>query len=161
MKRRFRYTLTAVLASIVLIFTASQAGAWNSRNQIRRPPHEVHHKYSYSAPQVRDSNLYRAPGDTPNRYSFHKSLAYAWEMLKADRSHIALNVFGRAARAHPSGGEPKIGYAIAMADLGQLGKSLWAMKRALVYDPGAIRSLTADRRFVRKMGDLASQYRTG
>jgi hypothetical protein len=51
----------------------------------------------------------------------------------------ALHRFSTAARANPSSGVPKVGYALAAAELGRLEKAAWAMRRALRVDPDALR----------------------
>ena len=67
-----------------------------------------------------------------------------WELLREHRAADALDVFGETAQANPSSGGPKIGYALAAAELGRLDRGIWAMRRALRFDPDSLHYVTID-----------------
>ena len=58
-------------------------------------------------------------------------MSYGWDLIRKGRSHTALDVFAEIANYNLASGGPKLGYAIAAADSGQLSKSVWAMRRVL------------------------------
>ena len=51
----------------------------------------------------------------------------------------AVTVFAKLAEAQPYDVLPKLGYAIAMSELGELELGVWAMRRAIRTDPEAVR----------------------
>ncbi len=59
------------------------------------------------------------------------TMSYGWDLIRKGRSHTALDVFAEIANYNLASGGPKLGYAIAAADSGQLSKSVWAMRRVL------------------------------
>jgi hypothetical protein len=86
-------------------------------------------------------------------------MSYGWDLIKKGRSHTALDVFGEIANSYPTSGGPKLGYAIAAADSGQLSKSVWAMRRALEFDSEFFSLFSMDKRLERKLVRLTSKYR--
>ena len=93
--------------------------------------------YYYSGRQddYRDS-----ADDTGSSGSIDSQEDYArgWNLLREDRPAEALQAFGHYAQANPSEGMPKVGYALALADLGRLDKGIRAMRRALQESPEAL-----------------------
>ena len=70
----------------------------------------------------------------------------------------AFTYFSRAAQATPSKGSPKIGYALAAADLGQLDKGIWAMRRALRVDPSALHYVTLNHKLDARVRRMIDDY---
>jgi len=82
----------------------------------------------------------------------------AWRLLARGQTDKAFTYFSRAAQAAPSKGSPKIGYALAAADLGQLDKGIWAMRRALRIDPHALHYVTLNNRLDAKVRRMITDY---
>ena len=81
-----------------------------------------------------------------------------WDLLKKARPDAARRVFGQQAQASPRKGTPKVGYALAAAELGRLDKGIWAMRRALRHDPDALHYITVDETLRGQLGHLARRY---
>lgn len=60
-----------------------------------------------------------------------------WELLEHGSHGAALHAFARDAERHPGDGVPKVGYALAAAEVGELEAATWAMRRVYRLDPGA------------------------
>ena len=58
----------------------------------------------------------------------------AWDLLAAGNSRNALNEFVREISRDETNGQHKVGYAIAIADQGDLARGAWAMRRAFGAD---------------------------
>lgn len=91
--------------------------------------------------------------------SYQHSLNYGWELVGKGRSRSALEIFAQLARSNPSNGDPKIGYAVAAADLGLFSKSVWAMRRALEYEPSSLHRLSIGTHLAGTIGYLSEQFR--
>ncbi len=81
-----------------------------------------------------------------------------WSLLGSNQASAALIDFGRQAQASPSKGDPKVGYALASADLGRLDKGVWAMRRALKIDPNALHYVALDQNMDAKVEQIIRQY---
>ncbi|MDQ6982625.1 MAG: hypothetical protein Q9M08_06445 [Mariprofundus sp.] len=81
-----------------------------------------------------------------------------WSLLGNNQASAALTDFGRQAQASPSKGDPKVGYALASADLGRLDKGVWAMRRALRIDPNALHYVALDQHLDAKVHQIIQQY---
>jgi len=81
-----------------------------------------------------------------------------WTLLGNNQASAALSDFGKQAQASPSKGDPKVGYALASADLGRLDKGVWAMRRALRTDPNALHYLALDQNMDTKVEQIIRQY---
>ncbi len=84
----------------------------------------------------------------------------AWRLLARGRDYDALRHFSRMARLRPAEGEPKIGYALAVAGLGDLRRGARAMRRALRIDPESLLNLTIDGRLRSRIHALTAGYHT-
>ncbi len=84
--------------------------------------------------------------------------ANGWSLLANNQASAALYDFGRQAESSPSKGNPKIGYALASADLGQLDKGVWAMRRALRNDPGSLHYVALDQNLDSKVKQIIQKY---
>jgi hypothetical protein len=107
---------------------------------------------------------HRSYGEYKYLYDPHKRdhgdrLAFGWDLLRQDLSGRALRVFGDVAEAYPLNGEPKVGYAIAAAETGRLSKGVWAMRRALQYDPDALDYVSLDYVLRVIVKDLIGRYK--
>jgi hypothetical protein len=70
-------------------------------------------------------------------------------------------VFAVLASTYPLRGAPKIGYAIATADIGQLSKGAAAMRRALRIDPDAVHYVPVNADLQHRFRQLADYYDSG
>jgi len=137
-----------------------------------------HHSYGYPSYGYGYSNYshrynrYASPyasGDDYSSGSTYQSRTYdrggsdiatgnGWTLLGNNQASAALTDFGRQAQASPSKGDPKVGYALASADLGRLDKGVWAMRRALRTDPNALHYVTLDQPLDAKVEQIIRQY---
>ncbi len=122
-------------------------------------------RYSYREPygsndgydRGNSSSLYRRHDD--DRGNSHRTAGHGWALLGKNQASAALTDFGRQAQASPAKGGPKVGYALASADLGRLDRGVWAMRRALRIDPEALHYIAMDRHLNAKVDQIIRQYR--
>jgi hypothetical protein len=81
-----------------------------------------------------------------------------WNLLREDRPAEAVQAFGHYAQANPSEGMPKVGYALALADLGRLDKGIRAMRRALQENPEALAYVAIDGKLRWKVERAKGRY---
>ncbi len=67
-----------------------------------------------------------------------------WQRLAEGHDADALYLFRRESEAEPQRALPKVGYSLAAAALGELGNSVWAMRRALTTDPESVPDVPVD-----------------
>jgi len=113
--------------------------------------------YGYVIPFSSDSN-YSSQTYSSRTYERSSATGNGWTLLGNNQASAALTDFGRQAQASPSKGDPKVGYALASADLGRLDKGVWAMRRALRTDPNALHYVTLDPQLDAKVGQIIQQY---
>jgi len=121
-------------------------------------------RYSYREPY--DSNDDHYSGDSSSDYRSHdydrghgrNTYGHGWTLLGNNRASAALTDFGRQAQAAPNKGGPKVGYALASADLGRLDRGVWAMRRALRIDPESLHYVALDRHMDAKVDQIIHQY---
>ncbi len=82
----------------------------------------------------------------------------AWALLADSREDQAARHFSRLMQQFPEHGEPRIGYALSVAILGDLPCAARSMHLAVRDDPEALRDLTVDPRLRRRIEGLASRY---
>jgi len=149
----------------LMLMLSSPAAAWNRQERYR---HHRYDNYNYNRHYYRHRGVsphyrsFRYPGNIRHyypRYRDNYTMEDGWDLIKKDRSHTALDVFGELAKSNPGSGSPKLGYAIAAADTDSLSKSVWAMRRALIYHPGALEHFRLDTRLENKLKRLVSKYR--
>jgi len=116
-----------------------------------------HHFNRYATPPY-SSGDDDSPGSTYQNRTYDRDVGNGWTLLSNNQASAALSDFGRQAQASPSKGSPKIGYALASADLGRLDKGMWAMRRALKTDPDALHYVALDRRLNMKVQQIIRQY---
>ena len=117
-------------------------------------------KYSY-----RHSNRKQHYGHSYRPYSHdsrdrYYTSAQGWDLIKKDRFHEALDLFGEVASIYPNRGEPKIGYAIVAAQSRQMFNGVRAMRRALLYEPEALNRVQVDSRLYSRLKRLVSEYQS-
>lgn len=141
--------------------------------------HYIHHRYKYY-PYRSHGYGYSYPYSKPYRYysgrtAYGKGYSYdsgkygllsreygddrGWYLLRKGRPAEALTVFGKSAQASPSSGVPKIGYALAAAELGQLDRGIWAMRRALHFDPDSLHYVAVGETLAPKLIYLTGRYK--
>jgi hypothetical protein len=81
-----------------------------------------------------------------------------WNLLREDRAAEALQAFGHYAQANTSEGMPKVGYALALAELGRLDKGIRAMRRALQENPEALPYVAFDEKLRPKVERTKARY---
>jgi len=118
----------------------------------------IHHDNSYAPPYTSDDDYLSGPSRTYARDSSNIATGNGWTLLGNNQTSAALSDFGRQAQASPSKGAPKVGYALASADLGHLSKGIWAMRRALRIDPHALHYITLDQNLDSKVEQIIHQY---
>ena len=109
----------------------------------------------------RYQNVYRDNSDDSGfdgRADYREDYARGWNLLRDDRPAEALQAFGHYAQANPSEGMPKIGYALALAELGRLDKGIRAMRRALQEDPEALPYVPIDEKLRPKVIRTKGRY---
>lgn len=84
--------------------------------------------------------------------------ATGWKLLSKGKSSQALNVFSNQAQSNPKYGVAKAGYAIAVAINGDLGRGVWAMRRAFRIDPESLHYVNIDAELESVLHDLAARY---
>ncbi len=159
---KFIRIIQIIAIAVLMLMLSSLAAAWS------RQEHYRHHRYdNYNLHYDRhrgESPHYRGFGYPGNirhdypRYRDNYTVEDGWDLIKKDRSHTALDVFGELSKSNPGVGGPKLGYAIAAADTDSLSKSVWAMRRALIYHPGVLEYFRLDPWLENKLKRLVSKY---
>lgn len=101
----------------------------------------------------------REPDGGPD--SVEAGLAPGWRLLAEGRPDRAMIIFARAADRSPYEGQPKVGYSIACALMGDHEKAEWAMRRALRIDPEVVQHTPATGAMKRRLMNLAARYERG
>ncbi len=70
----------------------------------------------------------------------------------------AVSVFAKEAEANPESSLPKLGYSIAMSELGELELGVWAMRRAIRTDLKALRGVDLEDRLRKRVAALLDVY---
>jgi len=113
--------------------------------------------YRYREPYASDDGYTSSSNDDYAASSMHAN-GHGWALLGNNQASAALVDFGRQAQASPTKGDPKVGYALASADLGHLNKGVWAMRRALRIDPHALHYVSLDKHLDAKVAYMIVQY---
>ncbi len=93
-----------------------------------------------------------APDDTG------ASLGHGWGQLADGRYSQALSTFSREALSDPRNGGSKVGFALSAAAMGDLARGVWAMRRALRFDPDAMDYVTIDAALRPRLEELVTHY---
>jgi hypothetical protein len=130
-----------------------------------------HHPYTYAprfycAPTVH--TVYGSPiynSNPPVSYDSLMSESSAdreeqdgWPLLGEGDSQKAIKAFTNAARTAGDDADPKVGYAICAADLGDDTTAIWAMRRAFRLDAYGAHYLALSDDVRKLVGDLRRQY---
>jgi len=117
-------------------------------------------RYSYREPYTSNDDNYNGSSSSNyrSRGNSGNTSGHGWTLLGNNQASAALTDFGRQAQAAPSKGGPKVGYALASADLGRLDRGVWAMRRALRIDPEALHYVALDRHMDAKVDQIIHQY---
>ena len=81
-----------------------------------------------------------------------------WARLAEGRYSQALSIFAAEASNRPNAGRPKVGYALSTAAGGDLRRGVWAMRRALGFDPESIHYMTLDEPLRSRVVQLITRY---
>jgi len=81
-----------------------------------------------------------------------------WSLLAAARPSEALFIFNQQAQSDPQKGIPKVGYALASTQLGDLARGIWAMRRAIRIDPESLHYVLIDDRLRPEIQKLIPRY---
>jgi hypothetical protein len=120
-----------------------------------------HHSDPYRNQDYYRKHTYDGAYDHSSTEKYGDRLDYGWSLLEKGRPVEAQAVFAALAGTHPLRGAPKIGYAVATADIGQLSKGAAAMRRALRIDPDAVHYVPANADLQHKFRQLADYYDVG
>lgn len=115
------------------------------------PPTVVRETHVYHSPRVYTYSLEpryetRREVRTIVHDVSYASIDRAWEMLGLGDANGALRTFSALAEASPGKSLPKVGFALACADLGDEKGAVWAMRRAFEVDADAIHYFPRDER---------------
>ena len=162
---KFTRIIQIIAIAGLILMLSSLAAAWSRQERYRHHRYDNYNRHDYRhlvvSPRYRN---FRYPGNIRHynpRYRDNYTMEDGWDLIKKDRSNTALDVFGELAKSNPGAGGPKLGYAIAAADTDSLSKSLWSMRRALIYHPGALEHFRMDPWLENKLRRLVSKYRRG
>jgi len=120
-------------------------------------PYYGHYSYPYSygySSYSHESHVY-------NQHQEGDRITHSsdgWKLLRDNHPNDALNAFAIEARNHPAKGMPKVGYALASAETGQLDRGVWAMRRALRFDPESLHYMTVDQTMRIRIRALIHRY---
>lgn len=162
-----------IITGLVLII-GIPAQAWTRYQRDRHYYRDRHHSrdYGYNRYRIYNRRYYRNHDSSPYykswrppsynysrpQYTDHYTMEDGWDLVKKGRSHTALDVLGQLAKSNPDAGGPKLGYAIASADTGQLSQGVWSMRRALTFGPGAFQQFVLDPRLESRLERLVSKF---
>ena len=81
-----------------------------------------------------------------------------WSLLAKGRTKRAKNVFFSQAASNPKAGQPKVGYALSAALLGDLDRGVWAMRRALSSDTDSLHYVDVNEALRPQLYELVHDY---
>jgi len=119
-------------------------------------PYYGHYSYPYSYGYSSYSNERHTYNSQDGARISHSR--DGWQLLKDNHPNDALNAFAIEAQDHPAKGMPKVGYALASAETGQLDRGVWAMRRALRFDPESLHYMTVDKSLQPRIQELIHRY---
>ena len=101
--------------------------------------------YSYEEPDYSTSNLYgiNSPG---------------WIYLARRNFQAAINVFAKDIQSFPDAGIPKVGFALATAEAGNMTEGVLAMREAFIVDPDSIHYFYFNEKVLLIIDDLIEKY---
>jgi len=84
-----------------------------------------------------------------------------WHQLEYGRPRVALHHFAAAAASHPRDGKAKVGYALSAALDGDIGRAVWALRRAFRIDPYRAGAVELQGHLRHEVDELADAYEPG
>jgi len=138
-----------------------------------RYPHRSYYRYKYYFSPHKHfrhkgfSGGYRSFGDPyghygrrhqKHSYEYEASYGKGWSYLANGRARAAQKQFAILAKNDPGSGLPKIGYALAKAMRHNRSRAVWAMRRALQYDPRALDRIPSKSGMSRQISELIDHY---
>jgi len=155
--------LTSVLAPLVSSrrhrSTSTFSSLRSSRHGLSSRGGALHRRTGLSAGRTSHrSEPHGDPGHDAG-YSEHAGHSEGWELLAEGAHGPALHAFARRAERRPGDGVPKLGYALAAAEAGELEGAAWAMRRVFRIDPDAAHRAPVDHRLEPRVRDLIHRYR--
>jgi hypothetical protein len=100
-----------------------------------------------------DAGLHSDAIDTTDAYN-----VVGWLQLANGEYLDAQNTFSAQARIEPNDGTLRVGYALAVAETGDLHKGVWAMRSALRIEPESLNNLILDASLQNIIRNLITQY---
>lgn len=155
---------------IITLFIAVMV--WGMPGQVPAWTRHGHHRYDfydrydpYDRYDRYHRHLYpwrhRLPGyihDYRPRYKEMYTDKDGWDLVKNYRSDTALEIFEDISDSAPAAGRARLGIAVAAADIGQLPKSVTAMRLALRYNPGALQIFKPEDWLKDRLKSLVKKY---
>lgn len=134
----------------------------HDRIVIRRRTHELRHDRrgsDYGTIIIRSSDpheqqTHREPVETESHANESRA-DHASEPLAHGETQAAVRLFADLAPASPGKAGPKVGYALAMTELGRYRKAVWAMRRAITIDSEGFGYVTVPPKMHDRLTDLA------
>jgi len=183
--KRFSRSIRTGLMIVTLGLSLTAVSA-QAQHHSRHAGHHGHHGYShlfgygghyrhrgYSSHYYRHRSYYRYRPYSYN-YGFNDYDDYSrsssairrrsleddkgWSLLAQGKARRAKSVFVNQASSHPEASQPKVGYALSSAMLGDLDRGVWAMRRALRTDPKSLHYLTVDEALQPYILDVVDRY---
>ena len=107
--------------------------------------------------------LPEAPGQTVRSFTAARpgpltTTSLGWTKFARGDFPDAQRTFASEAVLNPQRGDPKIGYALSTAALGDLAIATWAMRRALRIEPEALAAVARDERIRPAVESLVKRY---
>lgn len=173
--------LQSILAAIFSFCLLLQPGTATAQNSDERYQEQDHHSRFY-ADNGNAKKHY--PGRTPNWKNYQRRLyrhfnfrrhgyywddyetsrytvSQGWEMIKKERADKAMQIFHHLADSNPDWGEPKVGYAIAVAQSRQMPDGIRYMRRALRQYPESLNQIQIRGDLYSPVKKVAEGYRSG
>ncbi len=100
--------------------------------------------YSYKQPKrkIQAKPVYYRKTVKPINYNYREN--EGWEQLANGNTSYALDIFAVQSQQNLDAGEPKLGFAIAAAKLGEKNRAVRAMRKAVRIDANALNNIEVD-----------------
>jgi len=121
--------------------------------------HSGQYKSGYTSYPKHVETTYVAPEPTYAYESVNYSgLTHGWDLLEKGQASRAMIFFSERAQRHPKDGRPKVGYALSAGTKGEHDRGVWAMRRALRYNPSALDEVPRSSLLASELEELREQY---
>lgn len=81
-----------------------------------------------------------------------------WTYLAQGQSRLAIDEFIKEITANTNAGIPKLGFALATAELGDTEQAVWALRRAFEFDPDSVSDVVLDGELRPMLQRMTSRY---